>query len=384
MLPLHPDRAGSGGLLSRHASVISFQLPGTHQLLPATTSALTQSTARPGDLPIAVGQLDTLSGSTSLVSNGPASTMSGSRPTEASQNALSVLLAALPSDVASSIEAGVNVVSQELFATSEVGTSNPTTRPTQSPLTGPAIISTSRSEPLSPNSRQSERPTSVYTARPTDQQPSSRPASHPTFEHSLSDTLQPTSHPTSRMTERPETHPPTTLLTRPLTTPTTSPSTTSTSTSSNSASTTAAGVSPPTITPEKQQSNGTIAGVATGAAAGVVLITLAIFFFLRRRQRNRALKAVEEKASQPYPAVAWLYDPVRSPPRSQSPAPQIGAIAGVAGMTQEQAKRNSAHAPEVVLPEGEPLLAPSRAATRDSSPGGIGRERSMSPGVEAR
>jgi hypothetical protein len=56
----------------------------------------------------------------------------------------------------------------------------------------------------------------------------------------------------------------------------------------------------------------------------------------------------------------------------------------VAGMTQEQAKRNSAHAPEVVLPEGEPLLAPSRAATRDSSPGGIGRERSMSPGVAAR
>jgi hypothetical protein len=186
------------------------------------------------------------------------------------------------------------------------------------------------------------------------------------------------------MTERPESQQPTTLLTRSLTTPTTSHSAASTSTSSNSAPTTAPGTSQPTITPEKQQSNGTIAGVATGAAAGVVLITLAIFFFLRRRQRNRALKTVEAKASQPYPEVAWLYDPVRSPPRSQSPAPQIGNIGGIPGMTQEQAKRNSAHAPEVVLPEGEPLLAPSRAATRESSPGGNGRGRSISPGVAAR
>jgi hypothetical protein len=53
-------------------------------------------------------------------------------------------------------------------------------------------------------------------------------------------------------------------------------------------------------------------------------------------------------------------------------------------MAQEQAKRNSAHAPEVVMPEGEPLLAPSRAATRESSPGGNGRERSVSPGVAVR
>jgi hypothetical protein len=96
------------------------------------------------------------------------------------------------------------------------------------------------------------------------------------------------------------------------------------------------------------------------------------------------MQAVEAKSSQPYPAIAWLYDPVRSPPRSQSPAPQIGDVGGIAGMAQEQAKRNSAHAPEVVMPEGEPLLAPSRAATRESSPGGNGRERSVSPGVAVR
>jgi hypothetical protein len=111
---------------------------------------------------------------------------------------------------------------------------------------------------------------------------------------------------------------------------------------------------------------------------------LAIFFFLRRRQRKRSLKAVEENTTQPFPEVAWLYDPVRSPPRVQSPALPNAEAAGILAVSQAS-KRNSAHAPEVVvMPEGEPLLAPGRAATRDSSPGGNGRDRSVSPNVAVR
>lgn len=378
--------AGSSSL-SRHASVISSQLPtGTDRLLPATTSTITQSTAGPGNLLIAVEELATSSRYNSLLAKGSVSTMSTSRSSETSENALSVLLAALPSDVASSLEAGFSVVTQQLFATSEAGTSNPTTRLTPSPLSEPTVITTSRSESVPSSSGQSDRPTSRHTTRTKTQQQPSQHTSHPTIQRSSSRASRPTSHPTSRMTEPPESHRPTTLATIP--TPSTSRSTTqstsSTSTGLNPSSTTVAESSQPTITPEKQQANGTIAGVATGAAAGAVLITLAIFFFLRRRQRQRALKAVEEKASQPYPAVAWLYDPVRSPPRAQSPAPQDANAAGALGMTQEQAKRSSAHAPEVVMPEGEPLLAPGRAATRESSPSAHGRGRSTSPGVAVR
>lgn len=383
--PLVPEPGGSSGLLSRHASVISSQLPtGTHRLLPATTYAITQSTSGPGNLLIVGSQLVSLTGLTSALSKRPAPTMSASRPAEGSQNALSVLLAALPSDVASSIESGFSVVTKEFFPASETGTPNPTIRPTPSAFTESAIITTSRSEFTPPVSRQSNRPDSTYTARSTSQQPHS--TSRPTPQHTLSHTSRPTSHPPSRTPESSQPHRPTTFLTRPLTTSTTSShSTSSLSTSSNPASTTTAQKSLPSVTPEKQQANGTIAGVATGVAAGVVLITLAIFFFLRRRQRQRALKAIEAEASQPFPASAWLYDPSRSPPRTQSPTPETAEAGGVAGMTPAQAKRNSALAPELVLPEGEPLLAPSRAATRENSPNGAnGRVRSVSPGGAAR
>ncbi|GAB7326793.1 hypothetical protein MBLNU13_g10734t1 [Cladosporium sp. NU13] len=313
--------------------------------------------------------------------------MSAVGSAEATQNALSVLLAALPSDVASSIEAGFSVVTQQLFATGEIVPSTLTTRPTSLPSSVPAIISTSRSEHVPQSSRRpsgSERPTSSYTARPTTQQDEhTRPTSHRPTDHTSSPVSRPTSHPTSRPTESHEPHRPTTLATLPIpsTTQTSSQSISSTSSSLTPSSTTAPESSEPTISPQKQQANGTIAGVATGAAAGAVLIVLAIFFFLRRRQRKRSLKAVEENASQPFPEVAWLYDPVRSPPRAQSPVPQNAEAAGILAVAQGQSKRNSAHAPEVVvMPEGEPLLAPGRAATRDSSPGGNGRDRSVSPG----
>jgi hypothetical protein len=83
---------------------------------------------------------------------------------------------------------------------------------------------------------------------------------------------------------------------------------------------------------------------------------------------------------------------VHSPPGSRSPAPApvvedaesrlaVGAGAGGAvGSRREsamsQAQRNSLLAPEVVvMPEGERLLAPERAASRESSPMGVGRAR---------
>jgi len=388
--PLGLVPGGSSGLLSRHASVLSSQLPtGIDRLLPATTSAITQSTAGPANLLLAFEQLATSSWPTTLLSEGQVPTMSAVGSTEATENALSVLIAALPSDVASSIEAGFSVVTQQLFATSETVSANPTTRPTSLPSNEPTIISTSRSEPVPQSSRhpsESERPTSRYTARPTTQQEEQpRPTSHRPTDHTSQPASRPTSHPTSRPTESHETHRPTTLATLPIpvTTQTSSQSISSTSSSLNPSST-APESSQPTITPQKQQANGTIAGVATGAAAGVVLITLAIFFFLRRRQRKRSLKAVEENTTQPFPEVAWLYDPVRSPPRIQSPAPPNAEAAGISAVSQAQSKRNSAHAPEVVMPEGEPLLAPGRAATRDSSPGGTGRDRSVSPNVAVR
>jgi hypothetical protein len=391
--PLDLVPGGSSGLLSRHASVLSSQLPtGTDRFLPETTFTITQSTAGPVNLLLAFEQLATASTLTTLLTEGPVPTMSALDTAEATQNALSVLLAALPSDVASSIEAGFSVVTQQLLATSETISSNPTTRPTSLPSNGPTIISTSRSEPVPQSSRhplESERSTSGYTARPTTQQEDQpRPTSHRPTDHTSPPVPRPTSHPTSRPTESHETRRPTTLATLPIpltTTHSSSQSLSSTSSSLTPSSTTTPESSQPTITPQKQQANGTIAGVATGAAAGAVLITLAIFFFLRRRQRKRSLKVVEENTTQPFPEVAWLYDPVRSPPRVQSPALQNAEAAGILAISQAQSKRNSAHAPEVVvMPEGEPLLAPGRAATRDSSPGGNARDRSVSPNVAVR
>lgn len=319
--------------------------------------------------------------------------MSDFQPEGPPLNALSVLLSALPSDVASSIEAGFSVLSQE-FATQDESTTDPTIRPTSSPQTNSVIISTSRSEPSEqPTSRFSIQPaTELSASHPTSHptsRPTSRPSSQPTPFHTSHPTSRPTSHPTLRPTSSSSTNQPTTLATLPSTTSITSQSsaTASSSTSSTPSSTLTANASEqPPITPQKQAANGTVAGIATGSIAAVVLLTLALFFFLRRRQRKRALQEVEEKASQPYPAVAWLYDPARTPPRSRSPAPQDGDVGagGTADGTRAVTRRSSLLAPEVVLPEGEPLLAPERAATRDSSPvAGQGR-RSASPGVMVR
>lgn len=356
----------SEGSANVTASLLSSRLAaGTSEHPPAATLAITHSTFRLGHFVVAN---QTVSEPTRIPLSATSKAMSDPQTTEEPQNALSVLLSALPSDLASSIEAGYSIVTHNLLATSDTETSRPTSRPTPTDRSREPILSTSRSEP---------RPTS-NTQRPTDQSRTSRPTSHPTIPRTSSHTARPTSHPPPRPSSKPTPSPSSTFTTSTRPTSTTSSTTsnppppTSTTTPTEAETNTQ-----PSITPERQQANGTIAGVATGAAAGVVLITLAIFFFLRRRQRKRALQAVVAKSDQPYPEVAWLYDPVRSPPRSVSPAPQPGAN-GELGMTQMQAQRSSLLAPEVVMPpEGEPLLAPGRAATRDNSPsGGV---RSASP-----
>ncbi|CAG8710383.1 428_t:CDS:2, partial [Scutellospora calospora] len=93
-----------------HAGVITSQLPGgtTGPRLPVTTPSITNSTTGIGHIIVAIDQVASkIVNLTTSSSSGSNETMSGSRrPQEEPENALSVLLAALPVDVASSIEAG--------------------------------------------------------------------------------------------------------------------------------------------------------------------------------------------------------------------------------------------------------------------------------------
>lgn len=369
---------GSTGDSSRNENVLSSSLPTVVPKPPsADTDVESQSPAGLDGLMEAMEQVAStadLSSTVSILSN---PIMSAPLSSEPSQNALSVLLSALPSDLASSLEVGYSVLTHELIATTEVNTAEPTSIPPQAFTTGQSDISTSESRPASTDSRPTERPSSRYTEHPlypsTDRpssQPSSRPTSHPT------------THPTSRP-PKPPTSIQSTLTTLPSATSSSQPSTTSTPIPANN--TTEEASSEPTITPQRQQTNGSIAGVATGAAAGAVLLTLAIFFFLRRRQRKRL--AATPDPSQPYPEVAWLYDPARSPARSlsPSPAPPTDAAGAQPGTTRALARSSSLMAPEVVVaPEGRALLAPERAAMRESSPADGARARSASPSGVAR
>lgn len=365
---------GSTDLSSHQRSVTTSPLrTSTYQPLPlAVTNVITEPSSDSDQLLETSEQAASSpeNAFTSLIAS-PTSVMSAPQSAERPENALDVLLSALPSDIASSIEAGYNVLTQELAATSNPGATRPTFNP--------AGVSTSISQPTQHGSTSHERPQSEYTARPTTQ-PSDRPnrTSSPTADESSRPTSPPLIRPTSTPSDQPATQMPTTLSTMTSSTAI-SPSSTTTSTNASN-STTNAEATRPSVSPSQQQSNGTIAGVATGAAAGVVLIVLAVFFFLRRRQRKRAATPDPKQA---FPEVAWLYDPPRSPPRSISPPPQIGAIAGI-GPTRVPQRSSSSHAPEVVVPESEPLMAPGRAATRDNSPSGGGRGRSASPGGPAR
>lgn len=369
----------SSWLPSRRISVLSSRLPSsTSQSLPFATSTKSQSSF---DLEYLLGAFNQFPSSTEHSYTSlhiPTTTMTSPQASEPPENALDVLLSALPSDVASSLEAGYSIVTHQLLATSQTETTRPAPRPSPSDQTERSELPTSRQQ-----TRTGERPTTGHTARPTSQssqRPVSKSTSRPSIDHPPRPTShhspRPSTHTTSSSSETPTTHSPTTLSTIPSTT--TSPPSSTTPPNQTADLTNAAESSEPSITAARQQSNGTIAGIATGTVAGIVLITVAIFFLLRRRQRKRALAAAAGP-QQAYPEVAWLYDPVRSPPRSLSPSPQLGGASPQLGMTQVQARRSSLLAPEVVVMEGEPLLPPpGRVATRENSParGAGGRDAS--------
>ncbi|GAB1730408.1 hypothetical protein NU195Hw_Modified_233t1 [Hortaea werneckii] len=76
-----------------------------------------------------------------------------------------------------------------------------------------------------------------------------------------------------------------------------------------------AGAGPPLSSQEKLQ-DGPIAGIATGAAAGVVLVLLIALFCLRRRKQNKMRRGSDlpsrSNSQRVFPEVAWLYDPKTS------------------------------------------------------------------------
>ncbi|KAM0718396.1 hypothetical protein Q7P37_005466 [Cladosporium fusiforme] len=362
---------GSSWVSSQGTGVLTPHLPtGSSQPLSVATGVDTHSSVGLAHLLGAINQLASSTGHASVLLREPTTAMSAPQPSETPENALDVLLSALPSDVASSFEAGFSIVTHQLLATSESETTRPTSRPSPSGQTDRSDVSTSRPHTRT-EGRPTSRPTSHHTQRPISNSSSIHHPPRPTSHHTSRPSTNSTSQPTSSRT---------TLSTRPSpTSQPTSSTTTTDPTATAELTNNAANSTPPSISPEKQQSNGTIAGIATGTIAGVVLITLAIFFFLRRRQRKNAAAASSKQ--QAYPEVAWLYDPVRSPPRSLSPSPQIGSSSPQLGMTQTPARRSSLLAPEVVVvAEGEPLLAPGRAATRESSPApALGGGRNASP-----
>lgn len=282
--------------------------------------------------------------------------MATASSTPTTLNALSVLLSALPSDVASSLEQGYNTFTHELLATNTNQIQQPTKLPS---IVSPAAVTSA-------------------TAQTTEVQPANT-------EQPSSQTLVPTTFQTTMSS----------TSIRQSTTISTSP-TGSTAVAAQSASPS------PTPSPAQQRSTGTIAGIATGACAGAVLIVLALLWFLRRRHQHRESpsggKVFRKQSKRVFPEVAWLYDPPRE---ASSPAhPSQGRDAASEALLQGRTSNERA-APHSALgshpnttqkqqyadhrAEGarsvEPLLAPAPAATRDNSPAGSDRSRGNSPGT---
>ncbi|EME82912.1 uncharacterized protein MYCFIDRAFT_211194 [Pseudocercospora fijiensis CIRAD86] len=251
-------------------------------------------------------------------------------------NALSVLLSALPSDVVSSFASEYHDFTSINFRPAS----------TERPET---------SEPGQPTSRPSSRPTNFQTSM----RPSSRP--HMTSIPPLF---------TSR--------PPTTSI--PVTSTSTSSSTTL-STMTRSSSTTssiaaATSTAAPTAAPSPQLANASIAGIATGVAAGAVLTLMAAFFLWRRRQQGKPpfARKSSQRSAPVYPEVAWLYDPTPSPPpegEMQDGHASERALLNPQGGAAEMTPLASAPGtPELrpARPES-PLLPPVMPAARRRSPG---------------
>ncbi|KAK4963294.1 hypothetical protein LTR10_000922 [Elasticomyces elasticus] len=200
-------------------------------------------------------------------------------------NALSILLSAAPSEVVASVESVFQSLSAAILETSSQPTATPTSRSTNSPPS---------------------RPTQTAST-----QPPGRPNDRPTSRPEPSTTSQ---------------------ITSVSTTATSSAVTSITSTSSSSVTSTATPSA--TIAASSgggQLKNASVAGIATGLAAGAVLFLLAGMYILRRRQQGKPLPFFGAKGSRGsqrsskrgskriFPEVAWLYDPARSPRDAEAP-----------------------------------------------------------------
>ncbi|KAK6433520.1 hypothetical protein LTR95_010301 [Oleoguttula sp. CCFEE 5521] len=205
--------------------------------------------------------------------------------TAASDNALSVLLSALLSNVASSIEHGVSDVTSLVQAAESTSVADITVTPVH---TTAATQTSATAHSTSPTISQA-----MTTGGPvTQQRQSSTTPSHSTLRTSASRTS--------------------------------SSSISSTTTTSAESSASAAALA------QKQSSTGTIAGIAAGAFAAVMLLVLLGLFLHRRRKQGRAPFASRSKLSRPksgsrrtdedFPESAWLYDPVITPAGSRFPA----------------------------------------------------------------
>ncbi|KAK6436468.1 hypothetical protein LTR95_007339 [Oleoguttula sp. CCFEE 5521] len=252
----------------------------------------------------------------------------------ASDNALSVLLSALPTNVASSIEDGVSDVTSLLQAVGSTSVADITITPiettaaTQTPMTSPG---TTPSTQAATEATPTQRPQQTTTPSPS--------------------TLQTSASRTSQS------------------------SVSSTTTSSSESSASAAAIA------QKQSSTGTIAGIAAGGFAALMLLFLLGLFLHRRRKQGRAPFASRNKLSRSrsgsrrtnknFPESAWLYDPVITPAGARSPALEPSE-----GPPLPRDRRSlESSAPELVTPDVrdsqsfEPLLAPQRPIrSRDGSP----------------
>ncbi|KAF2170034.1 hypothetical protein M409DRAFT_51806 [Zasmidium cellare ATCC 36951] len=320
-----------------------------------TNNAITTANTRPTS--IMVNDMDSSDGVGKLVSAvGDVATLSGAdakvltqAPTASADatNALDVLLSALPSSVAESLE------SQFSATATEVSTTRPSSRPTTRPTT--------RTRPVSTTSTSA----------------SSIPTSSSSTITSSSTTF--------------------TISTR-----STSNTISSTSSSPSSTSTNA----PPTDSNSSRLENNAVAGIATGVTAGAVLIILAVVFFLRRRQQGKPFfgpraSQRSKTSGRAYPEIAWLYDPAPTPPNEPSSSHHQGEESAssllpqvrepeMAAMAAAPLGSNPYRSPELRPAAGpeSPLLPPNMPAARDESPGGSPsgspRSSSQSPRRSAR
>lgn len=211
----------------------------------------------------------------------------------AATNALSVLLSALPSNVASSIESDINSLTQQALGTSTTSNIIPgqTTSATRS--TGHTTLST--------------------------------------ITRSVSYTLSTTTQPSTLST----------LVT----------ATSTSSASSSSIATPSVSAAAATSSGNGQLKNASVAGIATGAAAGFAVIFLLALFLLRRRSAGKSpfgprgsQRSSKRGSRRIFPEVAWLYDPAMTPknqPASEQGSPHHSPNQSTAMLVSEQQREGA-------------------------------------------